>query len=60
MNRFHPLLCVAVAVAAIAGAQVKVGDRAPRIAAEKLGNTTLTSLAQLRGKAVLYEYFAFW
>ncbi len=60
MSRTLPSLLLAAALATVLGAQVKVGDRAPRVAPEKLGNTTITSLGQLRGKAILYEYFAYW
>lgn len=51
------LLC---ALGSAATAEVAVGDKAVAIQAEKIVNTKLKSLKELKGSLVLYEYFAHW
>ena len=41
-------------------AQVEVGDKAPKIEAKALANTKVKSLDRLKGRLILYEYFAHW
>jgi len=50
------LVCATLA----AGAQIEVGDQALKVEAKSLANTKIKSLASLRGRLVLYEYFAYW
>lgn len=45
---------------AAAPAQVEVGDKAPAIETTAVSNSDLCSLDALRGRVVLYEFFAFW
>ena len=43
-----------------AGAQIEVGDQALKVEAKHLANTKIKSLASLRGRLILYKYFAYW
>jgi hypothetical protein len=57
------LIAAVIAVAAAcasAGAQLKVGDKAPAIKADEILHPKVKSLAETKGKLVLYEYFAYW
>ena len=49
-----------VCVTLAAEAQIEVGDPALKIEAKSLANTKIKSLASLRGRLVLYEFFAYW
>jgi len=61
MSRRSVLSLIALAALSPAAAgDLKVGDGAPEIEAEKLLNTEVKSLKELKGKLVLYEYFAWW
>jgi hypothetical protein len=51
---------VLCALSANALAEIKVGDKAPVIKAEKLANTKFKSLKEIKGSLVLYDYFAHW
>ena len=39
---------------------VKVGDKMPALDVDTIGNSKLKSLAELRGRLILYEYFQHW
>jgi hypothetical protein len=39
---------------------VKVGDKMPALEVDTIGNSKLKSLAELRGRVILYEYFQHW
>jgi uncharacterized lipoprotein YajG len=54
------LVAVMLAACAIASAQLKVGDKAPVIKADSILHPKMKSLAEVKGKLVLYEYFAYW
>lgn len=41
-------------------AQAKIGARALKVPASKLLNTELQSLDKLKGRLILYEFFATW
>lgn len=41
-------------------AGVDVGQKAPPLEPKSFENTTLKSLDALKGKVVLYEFFAYW
>ncbi len=61
MRRSSVLAALAVAALATdALGDLAVGDSAPSIDVQKLLNTKIASLDEVKGKLVLYEYFAFW
>jgi hypothetical protein len=39
---------------------VKVGDKMPALDVDAIGNSKMKSLAELRGRVLLYEYFQHW
>jgi hypothetical protein len=39
---------------------VKVGDKMPVLKVDTIGNSKMKSLAEVRGRLVLYEYFQHW
>lgn len=51
---------VFAAVAGLGSAQLAVGDALPPQALEEFAQTGATSTADLAGRAVLYEFFAYW
>ena len=59
-QRFLAILGFAWLFGSSALAGVEVGEKAPPIQPKVIENTNLRSLAALRGKVVLYEFFAFW
>jgi hypothetical protein len=50
------LVCATLTV----GAQIEVGSPALKIEAKSLANTKIKSLASLRGRLILYDFFAYW
>ena len=60
MTRFSLALVMSLALGLNAAAQVEVGDSAPKISPEKFLNTNIKTLSKLKGKLVLYEFFAHW
>ncbi|MBI4879886.1 MAG: hypothetical protein HY812_09550 [Planctomycetes bacterium] len=61
MRRSSVLAVLALAaMTSDAAGDLGVGDSAPAVSAEKLLNTKLKSLDDLKGKLVLFEYFAWW
>ncbi len=60
LKRLLGLGAVACVLAVGAHAEVKVGDKAAEIKADKILNSKLKSLKEVRGSLVLYEYFAYW
>ena len=61
VTRVGVALAAALVVAALsADAQIEVGDPAVKLEAKSLANTKIKSLASLRGRLVLYEFFAYW
>lgn len=60
ISRLPPLGLIVLAFPPAAPAEAEVGQKAPPIEAKSLDNTSLRSLDALRGKVVLYEFFAFW
>ena len=63
MNRWLPRLGALAAAVALLGMSppgASVGDPAPKIEAKKWFNGKETTLAKLKGKAVLLEFWASW
>ncbi len=64
MSRFaFPLgafVLTAAALATNASAQVAVGSTLPNFELKDFAQTKATSVADFTGRAVLYEFFAFW
>ncbi len=61
MHRSTVLAVLALAaLSSDAAGDLGVGDTAPAVSAEKLLNTKVKNLDDLKGKLVLYEYFAWW
>lgn len=61
--RALPLLASAALLAAAAGAaraQVSVGGKLEAPVLEGLANSKAASVADFAGRAVLYEFFAYW
>jgi hypothetical protein len=63
MRRFLPFagaLLAATTLVGMSAAGVSVGDKAPEIKPSKWFNGKETSLAKLKGKVVLLEFWASW
>ena len=59
--KFTTCLVILLALVASTGsAQLDVGDKAPEIKVSEFGNTKIKSLSELKGRLILYEFFAHW
>lgn len=57
---FLTLTLLASLAAASFGQKLELGAKAPKIPTEELINTKFKSPADLKGKLMLVEFFAFW
>lgn len=60
LSRSLAVIALSCMIATGAAAEVKVGDKAVPIEADKIVNSKIKKLKELKHSLVLYEYFAYW